>query len=673
MILIEHKYRVRGEEVRVHVLEHEDDLDELRAWLRGHRGPIAADTETTGLALWQPGFAVRIFQLGDGRDAFVLRTDRFAGPIRAMLAHPGYTWIFHNAPYDLLAMERVGLCDALDLHTRVTDTKLVWHLLDPRAIKDGGTGLRLKDLAKAWIDRSSPDTQSGLHKEFKSLRVGTGKYKKNGEEKTRAAVVAEGWALIPIDHPTYTLYAGLDVIFTYRLWELGTRRVERQDNTALLAWEHRIQRVGLAMERKGALIDVEWTEKLSAVWLEEYEELYARAQSLGLENLNSPKQVVEALEGRGATFTKKTSSGAWKADKAVLGALVASGGQPGELAEVILAAKKIGKRRSAYAENMLSRRDENDRVHPNLNTLQARTARMSIANPAFQQLPSKEGDWHIRRCIIASPGTSGVSTDMDQVEYRIAGALAKEPAIMQAAIDGVSIHKMTAELLFGPGYSPDQYKLAKNTGFCKLFGGGVAKVAETSGAGVEAAEDVVSRFNEAYPRMRQYGWDLQEQVMEDAGVDYGAYRQAWRDHRDNPKKRQEIQRELTEGKVGYIRTPVGRWLPVEANRAYAAVNYMVQSTARDALARGQLRCEERGLSEFMILVVHDENLAEVPTEEAHDYARAYSEAMGEEFEGVPLTATYEPENVWGESWGHKYSTDEDRAAWLADNEDEEDE
>lgn len=660
-------YKIRGEEVTIHVLEHEQDLNPLREWLRGNRRrPIAADTETTGLAIWRPGFQLRLFQLGDERDAWVLRADRFAGPIRAMLEHPAYRWVFHNAPYDLLSLERAGLADAMDLHTRVTDTKILWHLIDPRNRKDGGTGLGLKDLANAYVDRAAPDTQKGLHKEFRSLRVPTGKHKKNGEEKTRAATVDEGWSLIPIDHPTYTLYAGLDVILTARLHTLGTRLVEKQDNTGLAAWEHEIQRVGLAMERRGALVDVPWTEALSERWQREYEEHAANARSMGLENLNSGPQVAEALKGLGAVLTETTDSGTPKTDKAVLNKLVASQGHPGKLAAEILAAKRIRKRRSAYAEGMLNRRDEHDRVHPNLNTLQARTARMSISNPPFQQLPSKMGDWHIRRCVIAKPGHVIVSTDMDQVEYRIAGAFAKESGIIQAAKEGRSIHKATAELLFGPDYNEDQYKLAKNTGFCKLFGGGAAKVAETAGSTLQAAQDVVSRFNEAYPSMRQYGWDLQAQVMQDAGVDTQAYRATWR--LDDKEEAVARRKELTRGKVGYIRTPVGRWLPVEAERAYAAVNYMIQSTARDVLCEGLLRADKSGLGDLITLVVHDEVLAEVPVNEAESAAKAFSEAMGTELMGVPLTAAYEPENVCGESWGHKYSTDDDRAAWLSDEE-----
>src|SRR5690606_13615569 len=104
-----------------------------------------------------------------------------------------------------------------------------------------------------------------------------------------------------------------------------------------------------------------------------------------------------------------------------------------------------------YAEAFLSGLDAEGRIHPRINSLQARTARMSIGSPPLQQLPS--GDWTVRRCILVDEGHRGISVDYKAVEMRVLAALAPEPKMIQAIQEGRDLHDFTAELVYGPGFT----------------------------------------------------------------------------------------------------------------------------------------------------------------------------------------------------------------------------
>ncbi|WP_445277862.1 hypothetical protein, partial [Streptomyces sp. DSM 41033] len=58
----------------MHVPETAEDLQEFWEWLyrARERGPVALDTETTGLDIFSPGYRLRTVQFGDAFDAWVL-------------------------------------------------------------------------------------------------------------------------------------------------------------------------------------------------------------------------------------------------------------------------------------------------------------------------------------------------------------------------------------------------------------------------------------------------------------------------------------------------------------------------------------------------------------------------------------------------------------------------
>ncbi len=270
----------------------------------------------------------------------------------------------------------------------------------------------------------------------------------------------------------------------------------------------------------------------------------------------------------------------------------------------------------------------------------------------------------IRRCIVAEPGKLIISADFDQIEYRIAAALAGEQSLIDAAKRGESMHKLTASRIFGENYTPDQYRYAKNLGFGWLFGGGAATLSMQTGIPLGDAQKLVNDYQAAYPALVAYKKTQTELILQSAFShrEYKVYRSLrsqmfnYRDTQEGRLAKATVKAEIRRlcwGKIGYAWTPFGRRLVVDAEKAYTAVNYIVQSSARDVMGRALLRVmgDER-LEPTVLLPIHDEILGQAPARKAEKIAKLYGEIMTTDFDGIPLTAEGK---VYGRSWGDGYT------------------
>lgn len=594
-----YRHTVAGEPVTVYFPTARDEAGDFLAWLAAQdQRPLGIDTETTGLDVFSRRFQVRLVQVGNRHEAWVLRADLFREAIvSALTRHEA--WVVHNATFDGLVLDRTGLARLEEFLPLTTDTAILAHLLDPRGPQEGGVGRKLKALCSRFVDAEAPDTQDGLTEVFR---------------KEYGATKSTGWAAIDVDHPTYVLYAGLDVILVSRLFEVLEPEVRARGFARLATFEHAVQYVTARLQRRGFLLDVTYTEKVSKDFLQQYHEAKAEAARLGVANVNSTAQVAERLQATGWTPTEFTPTGKPKVDRAILDGLAADGNA---LAVAVTDAKRARKWRTTYAESMLNDRDEGDRVHPAINALQARTARMSIAHPPLQQLPSK--DWLVRRALVADSGHLIGGVDYQAVELRVLAALADVKRMKEAIANGEDLHGFTADLVYGPGaWGKAERSLMKGVGFGKVYGGGAETLARQTGAPLDKVQHAIHQYDRAYPEVGRYSRRLVDRAR--AG-------------------RREVE------------TPSGRVLPLDRDRLYAATNYAVQSTARDVLAQALLDLDDAGLEPYLLLPVHDEVIFQAPAHEAEEVARAIGETMTMDFMGVPLTT--DPA-VYGPSWGSGY-------------------
>ena len=262
----------------------------------------------------------------------------------------------------------------------------------------------------------------------------------------------------------------------------------------------------------------------------------------------------------------------------------------------------------------LAAADPAGRVHPQVNTLRAKTARMSITNPALQTL--KKHDPRLRRCFIADPGHVLISCDFSQVEVRVAAALADDPVLREVILSGADIHDATARLMYGEGFTDEQRTISKRATFGTIFGGGARALASQTGVSEDTARQVISRWRRTYPRVIAYGRRLAE--------------------------------------LAEVVTASGRRIPADPARPYANINYAVQSAARDLLLAAVYTLVTRHDVGGLWLFVHDEIIVQAPDHDAERVRGLLERAMTSTFRGLPIVAEAK---ILGPSWGHDNPAD----------------
>lgn len=596
-----------GDPVSIHYVTRREDLTDFENWFGFSRQPLGFDTESSGLDIFSQDHKLRLVQFGDQYTAYVIPVDGNEDVITKALQTPRWL-VAHNASFDALTVARhLGV----DLRSRMqwlADTRIYAHLLDPRGPHEGGIGLGLKPLSARWVDPEAPDTQDGLTAVFRSLKL----------------TKATGFARIPIDHPTYVRYAGLDALLAWRLYHVLKPKVAARGLTELARREHTIQALLARLELRGIRLDVPYVQALKAELAAEADAYKSIARDLGVTNVSSTTQVAQALLAGGEALCETTRTGRPKVDRVVLGELAdinsswdrVNRREPNPLATAVLHAKRAGKWHTAYASAFLKLRDGADRLHPSIGGLAARTGRMSVSRPPLQQLPT--GDWRIRRCFIPDEGNVLISVDYKAVEMRVLAALSGDMVMKEAIAAGVDLHDFTAEKVFGAEFSHYQRKLAKAVGFGKVYGGGARTLARQTGADIDAIEHTIDVYDRTFPMIKRFSRSLADEARQ----------------------------------CGYVTTPIGRQLPVDQTRFYSATNYVIQSASRDLLAQSIVDLFAAGMGQYLLLPIHDELLAQAPAEDAADIANHIAKLMEhDDFYGVQIAA--EP-TVVGPSWGHAY-------------------
>lgn len=617
--MLTYRHPIADDVTRVHVPATAAELDDFIDWAReaDRRGPIALDTETSGLDVFSNGYRLRTVQFGDADDAWVIHWER-GGHFRRAALHVltrARRFLIHNAAFDWLVLDQHAGIPVEELAPRTRDTAVMARLVDPRQPQEGGIGAGLKPLSAYYVDRTAPDTQGDLTAVFRAL----------GFTKST------GFARIDLDHPIYNTYAGLDVLLTARLYPCLLDALNTLDvRERLVEYEHQISRLCALMQRRGMVLDEQYTRDLDGELSEEASRYADVAARYGVESVNSNRQIAEALLAMGEELTERTAGGALKVDKAVLLAMADMDLQwqrlgtrtPNPLADAVLRSKRAGKWRSAYADTFLETVDQGGRVHPNIQSLAARTGRMSVTRPALQTLPSS--DQMIRRCLLADPGHVMISTDFQAVEMRVLAALADVRRMKEGFQSGgadFDIHMYTAQLIKGMAATAKDRKLFKGAGFGKVYGGGVSTLARQTGASEEEIRRTVTAYDRAFPEIKRASARWQREARATGMVTVSA---------------------------------TGRRMPLDRDRTYAVVNYQCQSAARDLLGQAMLNAEAAGLADLMRLPIHDEILASAPAADAREIAREFEKAMTMDLFGVPIVASAD---IGGRSWGSLYGAD----------------
>ena len=386
------------------------------------------------------------------------------------------------------------------------------------------------------------------------------------------------------------------------------------------------------MEEDGILVDKEGLAAFGEQLRDRLGQLLAEIYNqVGYEfNLNSPKQLGEALFGKlGLPPRKKTKSG-YSTDADTLESLRAY--HP--VIDNILEYRIYQKLNSTYAEGLLKVIGPDGRIHSTFSQTETRTGRISSNEPNLQNIPIRtELGSRLRQYFIARPGWVFLDADYSQIELRIMAHISGDEAMREAFRQGADIHRATASRLYQ--LPPDQVtprmrSSVKAVNFGILYGKGAFSLSRDLGVSVKEADDFIKAYLGAYPKVKEYMDNIVAEGME----------------------------------KGYVTTLYGRrrMLPelsssnrnLRAQGERMALNTPIQGTAADiiklAMVRVANRLEKEGLAARLILQVHDELIVECPESEAELAARLLKEEMESAASlSVPLTADVNQGKNWLEA------------------------
>ena len=593
--------------IDIYVAEDLDDVVEYTDWVHritmGGFTIVGLDVETTGVDPWAADFKVTLVQISDGKCAWVIPTT-VTGAVEALtgtLENPKVKVATHTQ-YDCVALATLGIV----IGPKVIDTYVLSKLCNPGNSTQHG----LKPLSFRWLgteDLVNADRERALF--FKAeAQAHAPKEIRRSPSKTETW----GWKNIDPMSAEVLRYAALDAVAVRLLAPVLTQALSKTGTpTHLIEQELWLASVASAMRVRGLKVDTARVAELLAVYKQEMKEAGEAITAITGVPALSPKRIDWLLE-QGVLFDPErvTETGRPQLDKDSLPDLCERY-PDGDVGTVLACCRILSDRKNAVGnlESFLEYADQHGYVHPEIKTLQARTSRMSITNPALQTL--KKSDPVLRGCFVANDGYVLISADFSQIELRVAAALSGDPALSEPIVQGVDAHDDTARRLFGEGFSKEQRQIAKTVNFGSLYGGGAGTLAKQAGIGIEEARSVVTRWKATYQQVARMSHVL--------------------------------------GGTDTVVNPFGRRIPTDPARPYANLNYMIQSTARDLF----VVAVERIVDEFGVgalwLFVHDEVILQVPAEQGDEVAKKVSDIMHTTFYGIPIDADAE---VLGARWGH---------------------
>ena len=576
---------------------HATSADQATAWLAEASGAamVGVDTETSG---WDPLVdQLRLVQVAArDRPTLVLEAHQVDPAVLGpLLSDPGVLKVFHHGSFDLRFLAAAGVSVR-----RVADTMLAQQLLDGGEKTPAGVGL------------------AGIA----SYRLGV------ALDKTVRETFADGGPITD----EQVRYAAEDAAATLGVFEQQWRELVGHGLTRVAQLEFGALPVMAAMQLRGVPFDADrWKAELAGLEAElpALEEAVQHAlvsetsprTLFGPEpvNLESPEQVLAALARLGLELpSTRESLLRDHADHPAVGAL--------------LRYRQVAKVTSNWGGDWADRvaHPVTGRVHADWRQIVG-TGRIACSDPNLTQVP-KEARY--RSCFGGEDGRLLVVADYSQQELRILAAVSGDGALADVFRQGGDLHRTTAAMAFKvaeDAVSPEQRAAAKALNFGLMYGMGAAGFARSTGMALSDAQAAMDAYFATFPKVAQYL----------AEAEAGGRR------------------------TGRVRTPLGRIRtldPSAGSIVTLARNAPIQGAGADMTKLALAAVEERLARRFgsgvnrrdgLVLVVHDELVADVPADAAAEAATLVSEGMqaaaAEILGDIPAAIDVAVQPRWGAS------------------------
>jgi DNA polymerase-1 len=532
------------------------------------------DTETTGLETFNNELVGMSFAVEPHRAWYVplpasqKETREILREFAPLFGNAGIRKTGQNLKFDMLALEQYDIATAGTLF----DTMLAHYLIQPEQRHN------INYLAEKYLDYSPVEIESLIGK--------SGKHQLNMRD---------------VPPEKITEYAAEDADIALQLQKKLEKQLEESGLIELARTvEMPLARVLTEMEATGVKIDVPVMEKygetLNADIKTLEDEIYSMA---GMNfNINSPKQLGDVLfvhlkisdNNRKA---KKTKTKQFSTSEDVLTEL--EGKHP--IISKILEYRGLKKLLSTYVEALPKLiNPKTGRIHTTFNQAVTSTGRLSSTDPNLQNIPIRgERGKEIRKAFIPCDWEHLLlSADYSQIELRLMAHMSNDPNMLEAFRNNEDIHVSTAAKIYGipiEKVTPDMRRKAKTANFGIIYGISVFGLSQRLGIPRTEAQELISGYFEAYPRVRNYMNSTIDKAREQ----------------------------------GYVETLLGRrrYLPdirsanavVRGMAERNAINAPIQGSAADVIKIAMNRIyhtfTEQKLKSKMILQVHDELVIDV--------------------------------------------------------------
>lgn len=586
------------DDVELHLIESLDDVSRFISWLGQVRDGefLSFDTETTGLS--QENDYVRLCQIGDAVHGWAFQWDRWSGIMKDVASKYTGTFVAHNAPFDWGMLHKEGVTIP---RGRIHDTRMMCHIIDPTY------STALKENAIRYVDPRAKNLQTDF----------------SGTSWT--------WETVPIEYEPYWTYGALDPVITQQLHNHLWPKIHGQPHEKAFEIDNAVQWVTWDMSRNGTPIDITYAQEHYDKFTQHCDTIKTWCKDEYGVDPGRNQQVIARLAKDGVEFHKTTAQGAVSLDKDVLE------GIEHPLARQVLQRRRLEKLASTYLRHFIAGTDANGFIHPSINTLGARTSRMSMSDPNMQNLPRKVEDnppaRAVRNCICAQLGYTLIFCDFSQIEMRILAFLAMDVNMIKAFTSpGDFFVNMARQVYADPTIEKDDPRRSgvKNLGYAKIYGAGLAKMAWTAGVSIEVIKAVMGDFDTEFYGVRTF----QDQTMAAA-----------------------MQHKSQEGQAYGVCPLTGRRQPAAPGKEYGLVNSLIQGAAASLFKMKLLELDQAGLGDWMVLPVHDEVILHVPNEHVVDVVETLHKVMNDMtiIAPVPVTA----EVSFGQRWGVKMDWNEE--------------
>lgn len=548
------------------LVEDGEALGRALADLAAYRGPLAVDTETTGLDPLED----TLLLVGLGRPNLTYLVDTRAVDARALgpLLADGRTFLFQNAKFDLQFLyQATGVMPPVG-----GDTLLAAQLLRAGALR---LPMNLAALALRHLALRLP-------KEEQRRFVG---HRGPFRREQLAYAARDVQVLFPLHLRLEADVEAAGLRLAYRLERAATPAVARMELTGCLIdrprWERVIEETAARTKTLGAdLADKLAPDAQRTLWGEN-----------GF-NLNSNQQVLAALKERGIEL-RNTEMLTLKMTNH-------------ELTDGLMAYRDQFQVVKAFGESFLKRiHPRTGRIHADFRQMGTETGRFSCTNPNMQQIPA-EGE--LRSCVVAPPGRALVIADYSQIELRILAHLSQDPRFLEAFRSGEDLHRSTAATMFGKELATvtdRERKAAKTINFGLVYGQGPGALGRTLKIPEEEAKSLVGSYFASYPGIARWLREAAREGMATGETRTPVIRRrrlltmpgaGLRDYdpRANPEHRQQVGRAERQAKNTPIQSCSGDMMKI----AMVGAHRRLPGSAR------------------IIMTVHDELVVEVDLEEA---------------------------------------------------------